>query len=278
MTESTTDDGRRTTNTPADAFNQAVDKWVDQQRTPWMRIKHVTMRSNLIKHLPQLSASEQPLRILDAGGGTGIESIPFAQAGHHVDLVDYSAEMLGIARASIGETHVQGRVALHHANILDIPKLFADGAFDVVLCHNVMQYVGDPDAVLTAISQTLKRGGVFSLISMNRYSLPYREAIFEDDLDKAYTAIDQRIEMTRIFGHEVPIYSGEEIVALLPTHDCELLGHYGIWCMTMYWGNNERKADPILYKKLERLELALSGRHPYNLLGRYFQIVAQKQR
>ena len=113
MTESTTDDGRQTTTTPADAFDQAVDKWVDQQQTPWMRIKHVTMRSNLIKHLPQLSASDQPLRILDAGGGTGIESIPFAQAGHHVDLVDY------------------------------------------------------------------------------------REAIFEDDLDKAYNAIDQRIEMTK---------------------------------------------------------------------------------
>ncbi len=48
--------------------------------------------------------------------------------------------------------------------------------------------------------------------------------------------------------------------------------------MTESTTDNERKADPILYKKLERLELALSGRHPYNLLGRYFQIVAQKQR
>ena len=48
--------------------------------------------------------------------------------------------------------------------------------------------------------------------------------------------------------------------------------------MTESTTDNERKADPILYKKLERLELALSGRYPYNLLGRYFQIVAQKQR
>ncbi len=135
----------------------------------------------------------------------------------------------------------------------------------------------NPYAALPAITQPLKVGGICSVISQNRYALPYREALFEDDLDKAFEAIDQRTEMTRLFGYEVPIYSGEEITALLPNHHCALLGHYGIWCMTMYWGDNERKSDPALYQKLERLELALSGRHPYNLLGRYYQIIACKQ-
>jgi hypothetical protein len=82
--------------------------------------------------------------------------------------------------------------------------------------------------------------------------------------------------MTRIFGHEVPIYSGDEMTAWLVTQGCALLGHYGIWCITPYWGDNARKADPVIYRKLERLELALSSRHPYNLLGRYYQIIARK--
>ena len=237
-----------------------------------MRIKHVTTRANLQRHL----ATERPLRILDAGGGTGIESIPLAQQGHRVDLVDYSTEMLSTARQAIAAANVQDRVTLHHANLADIPALFAEMNFDVVLCHNVIQYAGDLNAALAAITQPLKPNGICSIISQNRYAAPYRAALFDDDLDLAYESIDQRTEMTRVFGHEVPIYSGEEIIALLPNHRCTLLGHYGIWCMTMYWGDNARKADPVLYQKLERLELALSSRHPYNLLGRYYQIVARK--
>ena len=180
-----------------------------------MRIKHVTTRTNLLRHIAAMSVSDRPLRILDAGGGTGIESIPFAQEGHHVDLVDYSAEMLATARQGITKANVQERVMLHQASVSDIPKLFAESTFDVVLCHNVIQYAGDPNITLAAITQSLIAGGICSVISQNRFALPYREALFEDDLDKAFDAIDQRTEMTRIFGHEVPVYSGEEIIALL---------------------------------------------------------------
>ena len=117
-----------------------------------MRIKHVTTRANLQPHI----VAERPLRILDVGGGTGVESIPLAQQGHHIDLVDYSPAMLATARQAIAAANLQDRITLHHANLLDIPALFADAYFDVVLCHNVIQYAGDPNAALVAIIQPLK--------------------------------------------------------------------------------------------------------------------------
>ncbi|HEX7588285.1 MAG TPA: methyltransferase domain-containing protein, partial [Anaerolineae bacterium] len=43
------------------------------------------------------------LRFLDASGGNGLASIPFAAQGHHVTLLDYSTEMLAEARRNAEE-------------------------------------------------------------------------------------------------------------------------------------------------------------------------------
>ena len=51
---------------------------------------------------------------------------------------------------------------------------------------------------------------------------------------------------------------------------------YGIRCMFDYWGDNVRKSAPETIEQLRRLEFALTDRHPYKLLARYFQIVGRK--
>jgi S-adenosylmethionine-dependent methyltransferase len=43
-----------------------------------------------------------------------------------------------------------------------------------------------------------------------------------------------------------------------------------------YIQSNEIKDDPIFFEQLEKLELAVSDKHPYRSLGRFFQVVARK--
>jgi len=64
---------------------------------------------------------------------------------------------------------------------------------------------------------------------------------------------------------------------LLTSHGYRVAAYYGIRCLCDYWGDNTRKADPATFADLQRLEFALTDRHPYNLLARYLHIVAAKE-
>jgi S-adenosylmethionine-dependent methyltransferase len=247
-------------------FDASISRWADEQRTPWSQLKYIVTQANLRRHL-----EPGPLRILDAGGGNGFDSIPLARDGHSVAIVDYSAAMLAdVAR------NTTDRITTHAADIMNLPQIFPEPSFDVVLCHNVLQYVDDVPALLAAIVAPLKAGGLVSLISVNRYAIPYRAAFFRGDLAEAYAKLDQRSEVATIFGMTMNEYTGEEISAMLSQVGCAVDKYYGIRCICDYWGDNDRKSDPAIFAQLQELELALTDRHPYNLLARYFQIVAHK--
>ncbi len=65
-------------------------------------------------------------RVLDVATGTGAQAFAFANRGHVVDGIDFSEEMLSIARRH----NTRGTVSFRHADATRLP--FEDGAFDVV--------------------------------------------------------------------------------------------------------------------------------------------------
>jgi S-adenosylmethionine-dependent methyltransferase len=101
-------------------------------------------------------------------------------------------------------------------------------------------------------------------------------AFLRGNLDDAFAVLDQHRECATLFKESVRFYTGEEIAVLLSQAGCAVDGHYGIRCLCDYWGDNERKSDPDTFAQIKKLELALTDRHPYNLLARYFQVVAHK--
>ena len=55
------------------AFDNHIEQWIEEQGKPWGSLRYKLTQANLAKHL-----SAGPLRILDAGGGNGLDSIPLA--------------------------------------------------------------------------------------------------------------------------------------------------------------------------------------------------------
>jgi S-adenosylmethionine-dependent methyltransferase len=250
-------------------FDQSVERWLAEQGMPWSRIKYAVTQANLLRHL-----GAGPLRILDAGGGNGLESRALATAGHHVTLVDYSAAMLAEARRAAAGAET--RLELHQADLLALPRLFSEPRFDLALCHNVIQYVDDAPALLAALAATLVPGGLLSLISINRFATPYMATFWRGDPAEALESLDRRNERAVLFDTDVARYSAAEIAAMLPAAGYADAHAYGLLCICGYWTDNARKFDPEIYQQLERLELALTDRDPYKQLARYFQIVAWK--
>ena len=258
--------------TSATEFDNKITRWKQEMELPWAKLKYKLVQSNLAKHLSQIQMS-----ILDAGGGNGFDSIPFATQGHFVDIVDYSREMLADAQSRAMQVGAQERVATHLADVRDISNLFPNLQFDLILCHNVLQYVEDVPALMKALSGLLKSNGIISIVSINRYSTPYHAAFLGDNLAEAITSLDSRVSKAKIFDANIVSYSADEISQLLKNAGIVTERDYGIRCICDYWGNNERKSDPVIFEQIERLECALTELHPYKLLARYFQVVARKQ-
>ncbi len=257
--------------TPASAFDESIDRWIAENDQPSMKLKTELGLSNLKKHMPGKS-----LCILDAGGGSGYDAIPLAREGHRIDLLDYSKEMINAARENARRLALLEKIRFHQSDMSDLQRIFPNPEFDAVVCHNVLQFVGDAQNLLIQMSKALVAGGILSLISGNRYTIPYRAAIYAKDLDEAFRRIDARSYQHVFFNATVTEYSADEIKGMLPGAGLAFEAQYGIRCLVDFWGDSEAKKNPDVWAKLEKLEYALTDKYPYYHLARFWQIIARK--
>jgi SAM-dependent methyltransferase len=118
-----------------------------------------TAERNAAFFLPHLKPG---MALLDAGCGPGSITLGLAQAmaPGHVTGVDVSSEQ--IARASAlaverGATNVS--FEQHHIRALP----YADGTFDAVFVHAVLQHVDEPERALAELFRVMKPGGVIGV-------------------------------------------------------------------------------------------------------------------
>ena len=123
------------------------------------------------------------LDIVDVGAGTGGFAVSIASRGHRVTVVDPSPDALAAARwraaeAGVTLTEVQGEA-------VDLPALVGepgtDGAdrsgADLVICHNVLEYVDSADAALAAMARVLRPGGTVSVLAANTIAAVLQRAL-----------------------------------------------------------------------------------------------------
>ena len=115
------------------------------------------------------------LEVVDVGAGTGGFAVRLAKLGHHVTVVDPSPDALAAARwraaeAGVTLTAVQGEAS-------EIAGLVGDGAADLVVCHNVLEYVDSPAAAMAAIARVLRPGGTVSVLAANMVAAVLQRAL-----------------------------------------------------------------------------------------------------
>ncbi len=208
---------------PAAGFDQFVVQWKERLSTPVGRLFYSTAHLNLHRHL-----AERPLRVLDIGGGIGIDARHLARQGHSVTLLDLSPAMLAEAQALAKAEGVGERLTCYRADIAALPHLFSEGQFELILCHLVLDFLPDPLRQLGEMCRLLAPGGCCSIIETNRYSDAYRLAFQADTLADALAAVGSTTYLHPWANRQVSRFSAEEIIDTMRGYDCMLLGHYGI--------------------------------------------------
>lgn len=125
----------------------------------------------LADKLPALGGG-QVLSVWDAGGGLGQMSIRLAAQGHTVLLNDISTEMLDVARSDVAQAGLMSQLNICHAAIQDVTAQGCNQrAFDLVLCHAVLEWVADPEQVIAALVAGMRPGAHLSLMFYNLNAL-----------------------------------------------------------------------------------------------------------
>jgi SAM-dependent methyltransferase len=117
-------------------------------------------------HDDNATPTPPPLRILDAGCGTGestsylVHLNPAAQ----VVAIDLSAEALAVARERLQRGVLPdqaARATFIHKSIFDVGEI--DGQFDLINCVGVIHHTPDPPRALRALADKLAPGGMMHI-------------------------------------------------------------------------------------------------------------------
>ena len=237
------------------------------------RVRTALIDRQLAMHLPELG--DAPLRIVDVGGGSGQQSIPLAERGHHVTIVDPSASMLERARRQLDARPVEvaQRVALVEAPVGSAIELLGPGRFDLVLCHGVLLYVPAPPT-LAALVQLAVPGGLVSVVSCNRRSLALRPGL-AGDWSEALRCFDDPGYRNEL-GIDARADDPDEIGDRLAGLGAEPVAWYGVRLFTdPLRSDADLLSDPEAFDQILDVEWEAATRDPYRQLCRLFHLVAR---
>jgi SAM-dependent methyltransferase len=126
-------------------------------------------RFEKLHYLPRLVdfAAYRGRRVLEVGCGIGTDLVRFARGGALVTGVDLSATAIDLATKNF-DVHGLAARQLQVANGEALP--FADGSFDVVYGHGVVQYTADAPRLMRECHRVLKPRGEAIFMVYNRIS------------------------------------------------------------------------------------------------------------
>ena len=251
-------------------FDGRLAEWAAYQQTPWGRIRYSVVRHTL----DVVVGAARGLRVLDVGGGDGRDSLHLAGHGHDVTVLDPSAALLAQAAAAADVAGCSDHLAVVEAGIDDLRTLDL-GEFDLVLCHNVLQYREDLRRSVGAVVAMADSGALISLLCPNPAAEVLGGVVRGGDPAVALASLDDTVSRSDTFDHEVARIDVDAAHSALVGAGCELVHHFGIRCVTDLVTDDARKDDPDYFAALEALELALCDREPYLRTARFWQLVGR---
>ncbi|MFI5783320.1 methyltransferase domain-containing protein [Nocardia sp. NPDC051570] len=253
------------------AFDRHLDAFRSYQETPWGRLRYEQVTTNLARHLP-----DRPLKVLDVGGGNGLDALQLAGQGHQVTIVDPSQASLDEAATLAASHGCAERIQTCLADIEALPDVAAGDSFDLVMAHNVLQYVPDQAEALAATVRVLAPGGVLSVLVPNPVSDPLIAAVRRGELAEAIRLLDAPTRASLTYDVEVEVVTATELAADMVTAGMGRPARYGVRAVCDLISDDEAKHDPRFFAELLRLENLLADRHPYLETARFAHLIAEK--
>lgn len=262
-----------TANPDSERFRAGAEKYAAYLETTEGRLRLDLAFANVQDFLPK---SAQSLRALDVGCGTGAIGVRLARLGAHVTLLDSSPQMLELAERAAKKAGVTRNTALKLGEAAHLMKLFEARSFDAILCHNVLEYVGEPSGVLRGAADLLKdASSVLSVLVRNRAGELLKAAIKEGDLSAAEQNLTAEWGNESLYGGRVRLFAAEGLRVMLAEASLALRAERGVRVVSDYLPPKLSASDD--YARIVDLERKLGKQPEFAAIARYTQCLAHRE-
>jgi S-adenosylmethionine-dependent methyltransferase len=263
---------KMTANADFERFRTGAAKYAAYLEAPEGRLRLDLAFANLQEFLPQ---ARRPLLALDLGCGTGAIAVRLAQLGLHVTLLDASLPMLDFAKRAAREAGVTERIALKHGDAAQLATLFDAGSFDLILCHNILEYVDDPGAVLHNAARALRDpSGIISVLVRNQAGDVLKAALQDGDLAAIEHSLTAEWGHESLYGGRVRLFAADNLQAMLVAASFAITAERGVRVISDYLPRRISRSDE--YDRIFELERKLGRRPEFAAVARYTHCLAHR--
>jgi S-adenosylmethionine-dependent methyltransferase len=254
-------------------FHSDAHKYAAYLETPEGRLRSDLAFANLQDFLPL--QAKPGLCALDLGGGTGATAVRLTRLGIHVTLLDSSRAMLDIAKRTARDAGVTEKNALKDGDDAQLEHLFRAGSSDVILCHNILEYVDDRDAVMCSAARALRDSlATVSVLVRNRAGEGFKAAIQTGDLATAENNLTAEWGQESLYGGKARLFRTDSLQAVLKAASLAMIAERGVRVLADYLPPQvSRSAE---YERILELERKLGSRLEFAAVARYKQYFAHR--
>ncbi|MEU2605593.1 MULTISPECIES: methyltransferase [Streptomyces] len=215
------------------------------------------------------------LSVLDTGGGTGNFAVPVARLGHRVTVVDPSPNALFGLERRAAESGVAERVRGVQGDVRGLFDVAERGAYDVVLCHGLLEYVEDPaDGLRNTVAALRPEGGTLSVLTSGLGGAVLARALAGHftEARHALTSPGGR------WGEGDPMprrFTPEQLTALITSTGLEVISLHGVRVFADLVPGALVDTEPDALEALARLEAAAAELPDFQSVASQLHVLAE---
>jgi SAM-dependent methyltransferase len=182
--------------------------------------------------------------------------------------------MLDIAKQAAEKADVADKVILQPGDAMQLTNLLPAASFDVILCHNVLEFLDDPIKVLCGAARALRdSSSILSVLVRNRAGEVLKAAIQAGDLAAAENNLTAEWGQESLYGGPVRLFTPDGLQAMLKAASLGMTAERGVRVLADYLpAQISRSAD---YQRIFELERKLGCGAEYAGVARYTQCIAR---
>ena len=204
-------------------------------------------------------------KILDFGSGIGVTA-------------NYLAEYNEVIAIEPDEESVKNRWRDNKYTQLigstDELRRLEDESFDIIICHNVLEYVPDKEDILNELARVLKKDGWISVVKHNRAGRVMQMVVLLNDFDHAHSLLDGDNGITTNYG-AIKYYEDKDIEKCCPKLAiAKTLGMRTFWDLQQ---NQECHRDLEWQDRILEMEMRVSDIHEYREIAFFHHLIIGKK-
>ena len=210
-------------------------------------------------------SKDRKLKILDYGAGFCVTARYYAES-HNVTAYEPNPEMF--------EKRVEGDYKL--ITTQNDFKILEEHSFDVVICHNVLEYVSSPTEILNELIKYLKPNGILSIVKHNLKGRILAQAIYSDDPAGALSLLKSQSDNgNNLFGKR-GTYDNEMLLRFAESNGLVCKDIFGIRTFFAVSANFEIKYTEEWYKSMLELEMQTCDIDEYKNVSFFHHLIFKK--